>query len=207
MKQLKLLLIASVFFAFSACEKDEPEKTTLTPTAAFYFTGKFDGKDILLQDGIDNYGSGAGASGGNSSGTFEAEQSVVIANMATQKVSGFTIVKGLPKEPTECNELEPMFHTGTYPYSKYKSGSTGSLTDGAVVMHVDENGTVWSSNYGAADQTGSTFEIVEHITNNDGWSKRISKARFSCKLYDKQGNMKAFTNGEVRGRSVQCNHL
>src|SRR5688572_13980435 len=133
MKQLKLLLFASVLFAFSACEKDEPEKTpsTPTPTAAFYATGKFDGKDVLRQDGIDNYGSGAGAGGGNSSGVYEAEQSVVISNMALQKATAFEIIKDLAKEPTQCSEIQIMFHTGSYPYARYVSGSSGALTDGA----------------------------------------------------------------------------
>jgi hypothetical protein len=207
MKQLKLLLFACTFLVFSGCEKDEPTKSTPTPTAAFYATGKFDGKDVLRQDGIDNYGSGAGAAGGNSSGAYEAEQSVIISNMALQKATGFSIIKDLVQEPTQCSEIQIMFHTGSYPYARYVSGSSGALTDGAIVMHIDDNGTEWGSNYGSADQTGSTFEIVEQIANNDGWSSGISKARFSCKLYDKQGNMKMFTTGEIRGRSVQCNNL
>lgn len=202
-----LFLLGLAILLFAGCKKDEPKKVNPGPKSAFYFSAKIDGKDVLLQDGVDGFGSGAGA--GSSSGGangYVTEQSGVITNMSLSKQSGIMIYKKLPQEPTQCSEIENIFYPGVYAYSLPVSGQPDAYTDGAVIMHVDDNGVFWSSQEGT-DQTGSTFQIVEHIANLDGWSKRISKATFSCKLYDGNGNMKVLTNGEFRGRTVQCGNL
>jgi hypothetical protein len=210
MKYFKSLwLLVAVVLLFSGCKKDETKQNNPAPTpvAAFYFSAKLDGKDFLIQDGVDGYGSGAGGGGGGTSDSYTEEQSLSIVNPSAQKNSGFIIVKNFVPKRSDCSQIENMFHPGNYTYGRSHSGSTDPGVDGVIIFHVDENGKEWSSDYGSGDQTGSTFEIVEHVANNDGWSNRISKATFSCKLYDAQGHVKVLTNGEARGRTVQCHHL
>ncbi|KAA9325629.1 hypothetical protein [Adhaeribacter soli] len=180
---------------------------TPVPTSDLYFVAKIDGADFMVEALKNNYGSGAGSSSGNSSGPWVEEQSLLLMNTVNQHVSGVLFVKTFANKPDVCSQIETMVKPGVYPFGKTVKGTGTPAKDGIVIVHTDANGKYWTSDFGTGDQTGSTFEVVEHIANNDGFSQRITKARFNCKLYDGQGNSKTLTNGEIRSRSVQCGHL
>jgi len=82
-------------------------------------------------------------------------------------------------------------------YNNYKLD-----TYGAKIFYYDNNSVEWSTDLGSANQTGSTFNITEHIANTDGYSQHISKATFNCKLYNSTGASMTLTNGLCRGRTV-----
>jgi hypothetical protein len=92
-----------------------------------------------------------------------------------------------------------MFVPGSQPYVGEMSG-----IDGVYVWYQDENLTIWQSDYGSGDQTGSTFNIVETIvlpgaSSSSRQNHLISAAEFSCKVYDGNGNSKTITNCILRG--------
>ena len=210
MKKMKAaFVVALALFVFSACKKDDTKVKPANPKpkADLYYSAKIDGADFLLEALKDNYGSGAGASGGSAGGEWSEEQSLALVNLTTPNGSGVVFVKTFPQKPDKCVQIEAMIYPGVFPYGITSKGSEDKAENGVVVFHTDANGKYWASDLGIGDQTGSKFEVVEHIANNDGFSQRITKARFNCKLYDGQGNSKTLTNGEIRSRSVQCNFL
>ena len=205
MKSVLAFVLALCVFA--GCKKDDPAVTPAAPKASLYFSAKIDGADFLLEALKDNYGSGAGGGAGNTTGSWVEEQSLYLMNTVTMSGSGVLFIKTFANEPDDCAQIEAMFNPGVYPFGKSGKGSGSQAIDGVVVVHTDASGKYWASDLGTGDQTGSKFEIVEHIANNDGFSQRITKAKFNCKLYDGLGNSKTLTNGEIRSRSVQCAHL
>jgi hypothetical protein len=93
----------------------------------------------------------------------------------------------------------------SYSYGKIatKTGSGG--INGARVFYTDNNGIVWASDKGTADQTGSSFIVNAYFDYSDpkavGTYKKI-RATFSCKVYDGFGNFKQFTNGTFSGKMM-----
>ena len=211
-KRKLLPALALGLLLLGSCKDDKDKVKPATPavpvpTSDLYFVAKIEGADFMVEALKNNYGSGAGSGSGNSSGSWVEEQSLLLMNTVTQHVSGVLVVKTFANKPNECSQIETMFKPGVYPFGKTVQGSGTPAKDGIVIVHTDAGGKYWTSDLGTGDQTGSTFEVVEHIANNDGFSQRITKARFNCKLYDGLGNTKSLTNGEIRSRSVQCAHL
>ena len=209
MKNLyKFPLIALAVLSLGSCKKDDTKVATPKPKAELYFSAKIDGTDYLVEALVDGYGSGAGASGGTGDvpGTYEELQSMLFINPTTEQGAGISIIKMFNGRPYECDSIEAMYRTGTYTFGREERNNVPGK-NGVVIFYVDKNKTHWSSDFGSGDQTGSRFEIVEHKANNDFFSRRISKATFNCKLYDGNGNSKVLTNGEIKGRSVTCDHL
>lgn len=213
MKQ-SIYFFLSFIVLFSACKDNEDPAPANNPgsggtiiTSSLYFQATIDGQEVVFQDGINGYASAAGSSGESvSSGYGEGQSMSLLKPFATKNITGVVIIKKFTEMPSLCSEIESMFSIGTYPYGKH-SGDLNDAVEGAVVYYIDSSGKAWSSDNGAATQTGSTFQITEHISNSDGFSRRISKASFSCKLYDEEGNVKTLTNGTIRSRSVQCGGL
>lgn len=200
-----LFLFVFALFVFSGCQdEEEPPKTYPSNQAEYYFTAQVDGKEIRVEDGVRGYSSAAGAFVNDDNGLYIQEQSVLLQNPSLKKSFGITLVKTFAQTPTDCTPLENMFRLGSYSFGHAPDSVNTVATDGAVVLYTDDNGIAWRSDSGTGNQAGSTFQIVEHFPNSDGFSKKISRVKFSCKLYDGKGNVKTLTNGEVRGRSVQC---
>ena len=207
----------SLVVLFSACkDKEDPAPaTTNNPgsgggtviTSSLYFQATIDGQEVIFQNGINGYASAAGSSGESvTSGYGEGQSMSLLKPFATKNIAGVVIIKKFTDMPSLCSEIEGMFSIGAYPYGKH-SGDVNDAVEGAVVYYIDGSGKAWSSDNGAGTQTGSTFQITEHVSNSDGFSQRITKATFSCKLYDEEGNVKTLTNGSIRSRSVQCGGL
>lgn len=195
------LLLSHV--AFLSCKKAVSNQNAIT--SSFYFTAVIDGTKVTYEDGKNGYGSGVGASGGTVPAGCQKEQSLNIRAYVAKKCGGVAILKTFADCNIECSLIKGMFHLGTYTYGKRSMSTNQNGVDGAAVYYVDNNGTLWSSDYGAATQTNSNFSITEHIDNtNDDYSVSITKATFNCTLYDGNGNSKTLTNGEIRSRSVVC---
>jgi len=215
-KLFPVLLLIATSTIFNSCKKEsEPEPATAAApsggggsssgapsiTSTYYFQAKIDGSWVTYQDGVGGFTSGT--AGGNYGSTVnQEEQSALMVTYPTYSGAYFFILKTFPGTASAA-DYESMFSVRSYSYGinadtpGYPSG-----VDGAGIGFIDASGVEWRTDLGTHDQTGSTFSITEHIANTDGYSHRISKATFSCKLYDGNGNVKTLTNGIFRGRSV-----
>lgn len=88
--------------------------------------------------------------------------------------------------------FKAFFAPGTRKYSK-------DAAEGVRVVWTDEKDVVWASDYGAADQTNSTFSIISvaDVVSYNGTYYIKVKMQFKCKLYNENGDVKEVTNGEV----------
>jgi hypothetical protein len=113
--------------------------------------------------------------------------------------TGMGFSKGILHNYTNINntEFKTFFNLGIYPYS-----ANQSVTDGVNVTWYDENGTEWSTDNGAADQTGSNFQIITVVdaAGTSGYYTIGVTAVFNCKLYDSNGNMKTLAAGKYYGQ-------
>lgn len=84
-----------------------------------------------------------------------------------------------------------LFSVGTHPYAE-------NGDNGVIIYYSDDQGTLYSSDWGSANQSGSSFEITEVI--DDVWlgdpALRVL-AEFNCKVYDSQGNAKTIIEGTL----------
>ena len=196
--------------ALVSCKKDkneeEEEEDNNEPTSAFFFQATIDGTVITFEDGVNGYGNGANdASGGSLGGDYQVVQnSITMVPLSSKAYGMFGLMKTFDTSNTweepSGTEVEAMFSVKSYTYGVRDDMATP--VNGAVVEYLDASGTLWSSDRGSAGQSGSTFEITEHTANSDGYSHKISKAKFSCTLYDDNGNTLSLTNGVSKGRTV-----
>jgi hypothetical protein len=85
--------------------------------------------------------------------------------------------------------FKDFFAPGLYPWAVFGK-------DGVSLSWTDENGNHWSTYNIPGDQTGSSFTIIsaEDVNGLGIYHIRV-KAKFNCKLYDVNGNVKTLTNG------------
>lgn len=200
-----ILIVAAVLLTISSCKKDEDESIkddTTTFEAEFYFRATIDGVDINFEEGVGDYGSGVMSSGSSITGGLQEIQFGFLSSfMADNNSAGFGIAKSFPKDFLTIDDIKSMFSVKSYPY-----GDSGdNAKDGAIIYYVDDDEEYWQSDFGTADQTGSNFEITEHIDDpaSMGISLKITTAKFNCTLYNySTGETKTLTNGVCRSRTV-----
>ena len=92
------------------------------------------------------------------------------------------------------------FQAGNYNYCDMWSDDN---KNGVAVQWTDDNGTVWSTDFGSGNQTGSTFTITDVIaTERDFYGNyRNVKVRilFSCILYNQSGGSMRLERGVFVG--------
>jgi len=70
--------------------------------------------------------------------------------------------------------------------------------NGMEIVYYDASGDMWSTSYGSANQTGSTFQLqAKKFIPFQGEKYERIKATFNCKLYNASGAVKVVTNGVV----------
>jgi hypothetical protein len=86
------------------------------------------------------------------------------------------------------SEFLSMFPAATVAYSP-------ASANGVVVSYFDGS-TLWSSDLGTADQTGSAFKIEANqvLTGGSYYTVKLY-ITFNCKVYDGSGGSKTITNG------------
>jgi hypothetical protein len=111
--------------------------------------------------------------------------------------TGMIVSKGILHNYIVSNNTEfiTFFNLGDYSYT-----NTPSTTDGVSVSWYDESGTEWRSDNAPADQTGSSFKVVNvaPVTPSTIYTITVT-FNFNCKLYDQSGNVKTLTNGIFKG--------
>jgi hypothetical protein len=204
MKKLKfllLLLIAVSIVLMPSCKKKHDPEPTPTPpydpnkiTSAYYFQGTIDGQLLTIQDGNDTYSFSSIPTGSSNT----VDQVVYMDNLLNNYPTvGYDIIETFSSSPLP-SDYEGMFGIGSHTYAPL------SLHGDSVSVHyVDANSVLWRTGWGTRDQTGSTFKITEKTSLNaaPGNQHLITKAEFSCKLYDGNGHMKTFTNCVFRSKT------
>lgn len=114
---------------------------------------------------------------------------------------GMAVSKGVMHNYLAANNTEfiTFFNLGDYSYS-----SDVSVTDGVNITWYDQSGTAWRTDNPPADQTGSTFKIVQVAPVTPSTIYTITTTfSFNCKLYDQGGNVKTLTNGTYKAEYQQ----
>lgn len=205
MKYTVVLAIAFTIFAFGCKKKDnstpqeETSSTTTTGGTAVTVDVNSTSQASFTLDGVNksyvaNNSTIFEGSGASSAGTGASSYDADIDD--GNSIAYITITKGTlsysGSNPTDAN-FKAFFPVASIPYS--------SNAVNGVSITIYDNGTYWSTSQGTANQTGSTFNIVQVKDNPDlsGTYYLKFKATFSCKVYDGSGNSKTITNGVFVG--------
>jgi hypothetical protein len=97
-------------------------------------------------------------------------------------------------------DFKNFFAPGACPFVCPGSCNFSYNTPGILIFWVGEDGEVWATRQGSANQEGSSFTIVgiEDGHNLAGNYFVKVKTRFNCTLYDREGgNSIALTDGEM----------
>jgi len=204
----KILLLSFLTIVVCSCQKeisfDIPGNTGGSGGAStfpFYFIATVNGANVKYEADDLNSRFACGISQpSNSLGITDYdiyEGTVILDQMDMTKNTIYVhILKYFDHEP-DLAERSAMIRKGIYIYGK---GDVSSMTvSGASIQYIDANGNNWFSETGS--QAGSTFNITELIDNPSGFSGKIFKATFSCKLYDINGtNPIQVSNATIRGK-------
>lgn len=188
---------------FTACKKEDtaPNETLPTPTpvavtasSAPQFTGKLDGTTFSYTSGyyVGFYSSGNVATSPNPS-TLNYSFDLYNSNFqSVVRISKGTLTVPNGGFPTN-SEFGAFFPIADFTYDP-------NLLNGVEVAITDNAGVEWSTKNGSADQTGSTFKILDRVegTFNGDYQVKV-KISLSCKLYDLSGNVKTLTDAIVVG--------
>lgn len=205
MKKILFMLFLSGI-VLSSCKKEEPTPTTETETpdstpapvtasSSPQFSGKIDGASVSYVSGyyVDWESNGNVSTVTGEPSTFIYGFGVIDSNfepVISIKKGTLTLPNGW--YPTN-SEFAAFFPVGDSSYDPL-------LQNGVEVFMVDNLGVEWSTKNGSADQTGSTFKILERVegTFNGDYQVKV-KISLSCKLYDNSGNVKTLTEGIMVG--------
>jgi hypothetical protein len=156
------------------------------PQATFVLDGV---SKSYVSDDTNIYGGSGSGSNNNDDYVYSSDigDGNSITYIAVSK--GKLQIGGLGGPPSDA-VFKAFFPTGSKPYSV-------GAANGIEISITDALGTEWNSSFGTANQTGSTFNILETVDNPDllGNFYLKVKATFSCKVYDGAGNSKTITNG------------
>lgn len=202
MKYIILLSFILTAFIFGCKKKDtttapeDPQSSTtggtvitasITAASVPQATFALDGvSKSYISNGSTFFG-GSGTSGGGSGATIYSS-GIDDGNSTTYiniNKGTLTYTTSLPSD----NQFRAFYPISSVPFSVNAANG--------VEVSVFINGTEWSTSMGTANQTGSTFNIVQAVDNPDitGTLYVKVKATFSCKVYDGLGNSKTITNG------------
>lgn len=196
-RHFSLLLALSVLLF--TCKKPDPVVPP-TVTLPFKWSADIGGTSVTLEDGVNGIGSGTQSDGHSDGFGWQELQGAVCADSNYDVYAWVALVKFFSQDvrPT-ADDYYDMWQTGNYAYGKLDAQNNGITVDGAHVEYRDANGTLWRSDFGTGDQTGSTFDVT-HIEDHSTFvSQKIAVVHFSCTMYDQNGNSVPLTNGIARG--------
>jgi hypothetical protein len=192
-----------------AAEINDPE---LNVSGLFYFRGTINGvyKDWTVTDyknGEDqpyryNTGSGVDTLGSdcvNSYCKFMIEDVNIFQNNGAGPTrnyidAGFNIAS----KTGNRQDIISQFSVGQKIFGKPRNTITEPVRDGAYVYYIDENGKEWCTHFSSGNQANSIFNSVQLLPQlfPEIYTLNIWRARFSCTLYDRNGNSIRLENGE-----------
>jgi len=208
---IKLTIFVCALFALTAanlgCKKkksETPVESAVTPTtpAPAVIDINHDAVTEYKVEGASFSYPSTGIEGGMStsasyassmSGTSTASYS---SDFSGSSATYFSIEKGTIRTPGIGKPGEEAFRSffviGNVNYSP-------NHLNGVVIEHRDPSGTIWSTEKGSADQTGSLFKIEAIKETIANYQDIKVYATFNCKLYDNNGNSKTLTDGKFVG--------
>lgn len=212
-------VILFCFFSFLltvfSCKKEDHEPNTKSSnnsnsdniTSEYYFKATINDSDVVFQYNVDNFGCANYLGGESCNLGYQQNNGSLMMNYITFQSSGFLILKTFENDYSITDSmLESMISVNSYMYGQEAKHDSSCGENGAIVTYTDNNLNTWQSDWGVGNQDGSYFKIVEHgesvIVNSQKFA--ITKAQFSCNLYDSLGNSVKLTNGEVRGLTFQA---
>jgi hypothetical protein len=204
------LMTATMFavcsmFALSSCDKEEDDNTPIAE-GTFYFEADMDGKSLYLPEGKDGYTSKAFVqTEATTAGCTEIQFMQVAKSNDIKKSIEIAFIEQRNSCTTDCTQSKAMLQTGDYSFGRLETFSDKPMQDGVVIRYTDIYGKVWSTDFGTADQSNSSFNVTKVSANTaDSKSQLLATAEFNCTLYDKAGNQIVITNGEIVSRSIVC---
>lgn len=224
MKNLFLLL--SIIFMLAACQKEaslivpennqnnnnnnnnnnnedndeEDEDDDDDTDNPYYFTAEIAGKEVKYEhkNGVSTLHAWGVYHNENSQGWdhFDIYEGTLLEKTSASDSNSIyvSILKYFNHEPS-LDERWAIIKMGSHGYGLTKESP--ETKNGASIDYADEHGKWWSSEFG--DQTGSTFTVTELVENDEHLYGMIFTAKFSCKLYDEEGNSIEVKNGIIRG--------
>ena len=202
-------VIAALFticciLTLSSCEKDESDAK---PVTSLYFEADMDGKSMLLPEGKDGYESKASVhTTANALGCIEVQSMQLSKAADSRKSYEVHFVKQKSACTSDCTQSKAMLQEGAYTFGRETTSSDEVAVDGVIIRYTDIYGKVWSTDFGAANQSNSSFTVTNVEANTmDDKSEMLATAEFSCTLYDGDGNETLVTNGKLVSRSIVCN--
>lgn len=196
----KLLLMILMVAVFTGCSKDDdndsstntgtPSVTVDSPTQVSFKVNNVATSYVSATANVESY--------------YSNSSSISTPPNTSEVVFGYGFQKAVGSNYINLFEVE----IGTYEFVTSDSASfvnffpeqavaySNAAANGVRIVYYDENGDQWASDYGSADQTGSTFVIQDTKYRIFGGDKYMKvKAGFSCKVYDGSGSFKTITDG------------
>ena len=202
-----LMLLSAFVLTTSCSKKDDDDPSPTTSKAKFYFEATLDGEKISIKDQKNGYGNGSGYSGEliDDGDHFDFQMfdfSTFSGFNSTDPAYYFGVVTYFDSTGTPSAEKRATaFKVGKYGFAVYDNFNL-PFKEGASIEYYDENGDGWSTAYGTASQSGSSFEVLEFVENTDFTSYYIIKVKFNCTLYNYDGDKSKKLVGEARGRII-----
>lgn len=179
------IFLVIVFLFFNCSEENED---TISPTSEFYFLGKVDNRQILIEEkddiefvgGRSHYSAdGQNCAGGYKTGLYKISDSGI---RLTLQITFYNVAHSIqPCNETDINEIFfSELNAGDYQLSFIKDGIT---TVG--IHYYDENNIAWNSIYKEQnDQSFFTVEKTEFLGTDES-GKRLQKVegKFASYLY------------------------
>ncbi|MGZ4012642.1 MAG: hypothetical protein ACXVLF_16905 [Flavisolibacter sp.] len=196
------------------CEKQDSTVFQNPPSDSFYFKATINSEAIKWSAYYTN-GKDASYLAGTSLGSDSLSSncvngfcsySIAYTNLYSNNVATMPQINvGYSNAMHTGNKVEMMalFVPGSKTFGKYRTSQQllDSSKNGINIYYIDKDHKAWSSLKG--DQTGSMFESV----SLEDEKRRVQmpmyekkwKARFTCKLYDEQGNFIKIDSAEIYG--------
>lgn len=209
-RRLLPILLAGVTL-ISACKKDDDDddnnndgKKEITINSYPQFSGSIDGSEVTYLS-TDGYGLGFGVD--QAIDTVNNQTAAIyysaLTTLGSDTAQLFTVRIGtlhFPNGSLQENQFVNFFATGSYPY-------TLDGDEGIEINWRDNDGTIWSTSNGTANQSGSVFVIAEKAVDEDlegqGFYAVKIRAGLNCKLYDDNGNSKEISDATYVGYFVK----
>lgn len=199
-----LVALLSIGTAFYSCDKEsENENTSNNIIATDQFVSvEINGNSLQITDGSDNFDNRVGSGGGIISGNndFLWRELSEYANPTGDSLR-FYFIDIFSGEPSAA-EKESVVSVGSYDFGFGTDNSitSGTARSGAAIVYIT-NGKRWSTEYGTQD-TANFFQVDSLVVNGNNSSKYIAYGRFSCTLFDINGNSQTFTDGQFSARVI-----
>jgi len=194
---LRTTIVVFAFAFFSSCTKTTGGEG-MHELENFYTTATIDNKTVEFAENSKGFVNGYGKAGVWVQGMgqwFERQSTVYSKN--GENVFNIYFMKWINTNPPAKEDIKAIFREGNY---NYGSSDFNNLMEGIEIRYIDEFGVEWTTK---GDQTGSWFEVTGHSKNEaDSYTPYVTEGNFSCKFYNRNGDVKPVTEGEFKGRTV-----